>query len=73
MANGPVLLTKNGYGASVLVSISMFDKLMATQHLYSDIAQSEEEIDRGHGIDAKKSLSAMRKRLHVARRKKKCE
>ena len=34
LERGPVVLTKNGYGTSVLVSISLFDKLMAKQALY---------------------------------------
>ena len=61
----PVYLTKNGYGASVLVSIELYDKLMAKQALYESIARSEEEIDAGNGLDAKAALSAMRATLHV--------
>ena len=34
LERGPVVLTKNGYGTSVLVSVSLFDKLMAKQALY---------------------------------------
>ena len=37
LANGPVVLTKNGYGASVLVSIDMFDRLIKKQELYEAI------------------------------------
>ena len=65
LVRGPVVLTKNGYGASVLVSIGLYDKLMAKQALYESIARSEAEIDAGNGLDAKKALSKMRTALHV--------
>ena len=62
---GPVVLTKNGYGASVLVSIGLYDKLMAKQAVYESIARAESEIDAGEGIDAREALSKMRASLHV--------
>ena len=65
LERGPVVLTKNGYGASVLVSIGLYDKLMAKQALNEAIARSEAEIDAGNGLDAKEALSAMRATLHV--------
>ena len=65
LERGPVVLTKNGYGASVLVSISLYDKLMAKQALYDAIARSESEIDAGEGLDAKAALAKMRATLHV--------
>ena len=65
LANGPVVLTKNGYGASVLISISLFDKLMARQEIYEAISTSEAEIDAGHYIDAKVGLAKSRALLHV--------
>ena len=65
LARGPVVLTKNGYGASVLVSIDLYDELMAKQALYEAIARSESEIDAGNGLDARKALANMRASLHV--------
>ena len=65
LARGPVVFTKNGYGASVLVSIDLYDKLMAKQALYEAIAGSEAEIDAGNGLDARKALAKMRASLHV--------
>ena len=65
LERGPVVLTKNGYGASVLVSIGLYDKLMAKQSLYEAIAKSEAEIDAGQGLDAKAALAKMRATLHV--------
>ena len=65
LVNGPVVLTKNGYGASVLVSIGLYDKLMAKQSLYETILKSEAEIDAGHGLDAKSALAKARATLNV--------
>ena len=65
LQHGPVVLTKNGYGASVLVSISLYDKLMAKQAMYEAIARSETEIDAGEGLEAKSALAKMRATLHV--------
>ena len=65
LANGPVVLTKNGYGASVLVSIALYDKLLSRQKLYEAISRSEAEIDAGRGIDAKIALAKTRAALNV--------
>ena len=65
LVNGPVVLTKNGYGTSVLVSIGLYDKLMAKQSLYEAILKSEEEIEAGHDLDAKSALAKTRSVLHV--------
>lgn len=65
LAHGPVVLTKNGYGASVLVSIGLYDKLMAKQALYEAIAKSEGEINAGEGLDAKAEIARTRAALHV--------
>ena len=65
LARGPVVLTKNGYGASVLVSIDLYDKLLAKQEFYETIAKSEAEIEAGNGLDARKALADMRTTLHV--------
>jgi len=65
LKHGPVVLTKNGYGASVLISIGLYDKLMAKQALYEAIAKSEAEIDAGQGLDAKASLAKTRAMLLV--------
>ena len=65
LANGPVVLTKNGYGASVLISVEMFDRLTKKQEIYKAITQSESEIDAGFGLDAIASLSKIRATLNV--------
>ncbi len=61
---GPVFLTKNGYGASVLVSIQYFQSHLAMQDVYAHVAKAETEIDAGLGIDARKSLNRTRARIN---------
>ena len=65
LVNGPVVLTKNGYGASVLISVEMFDRLTKKQEIYEKITRSESEIDAGLGLDAISSLSKIRTALNV--------
>ena len=60
---GPVFFTKNGYGASVLVSLEYFQSHMAMQEVYAKVAKAEAEIDAGKGLDARKSLSRLRERF----------
>lgn len=65
LERGPVVLTKNGYGASVLVSIALYDRLVARQSVREAIARSEAELDAGEGLDARTALSATRAALRV--------
>ena len=65
LENGPVILTKNGYGASVLISLALYDKVMAKQELYAKIAEAEKEIDEGKGEDAFEALNEIRTKYHV--------
>ena len=65
LTNGPVILTKNGYGASVLISLDLYDKAFAKQDLYAKIAQAEKDIDEGKGRDAIKTLDEIRAELGV--------
>lgn len=65
LVKGPVIFTKNGYGASVLISLDLYDKTIARQELYAKIAQAEKDIDDGKGQDAFEALGEIRKALHV--------
>ena len=65
LPNGPVILTKNGYGASVLISLDLYDKAFAKQELYAKIAQAEKDIDEDKGRDAFEALDEIRAELGV--------
>ena len=62
---GPVYLTKNGYGSSVIVSTAFFDETLAKLALYEKIATSERQIAAGLGKNARASLAAIREQYHV--------
>lgn len=62
---GPVYLTKNGYGSSVIVSTAFFDETLAKLALYEKIATSERQIEAGLGKNARASLAAIRGKYHV--------
>jgi len=62
---GPVYLTKNGYGSSVIVSSTFFDETLAKLALYEKIATSERQIAAGRVKSARASLSAIREKYHV--------
>ena len=65
LTNGPVILTKTGYGASVLISLDLYDKAFAKQELYAKIAQAEKDIDEDKGRDAFEALDEIRAELGV--------
>lgn len=65
LTNGPVILTKNGYGASVLISLELYDKAFAKQDLYTKIATAEKDLDDGKGQDAFEALDDIRAELDV--------
>ena len=60
--SGPVYLTKNGYGTSVIVSTEFYDRTMAKLAMYEKIARSEAEYAAGKFGRAKDSLSRIRER-----------
>ena len=62
LTNGPVILTKNGYGASVLISLDLYNKVL---DLYAKIAQAEKDLDDGKGQDAFEALAEIRTKHHV--------
>ena len=63
--NGPVYLTKNGYGSSVVVSVQFFDEMLSKLALYEKIAASERQIAAGRGKNARRALAAIREKYHV--------
>lgn len=65
LANGPVILTENGYGASVLISLDLYDQFFAKQEIYAKIAKAEQDLDEGKGRDAFEALDEIRAELDV--------
>ena len=65
IADGPVMLTKNGYGSAVLLSVSLYDELMKRNEIYESMAKSETAINAELGLDAKTALKKTRAKLKI--------
>lgn len=65
LKKGPVYLTKNGYGSSVLVSTRFFDETLSRLAMYEKIAASERQFAEGLGKDARASLASIREKYGV--------
>ena len=63
--DGPVYITKNGYGDMVLMSMESFEKMIRRFKMYEDIELSEKQLKEGESKDAKSSLSAMREKYSL--------
>lgn len=50
---------------SVLISLDLYDKVLARQDLYAKIAQAEKDLDDGKGQDAFEALAEIRAKHHV--------
>ena len=60
--NGPVYITKNGYGDMVIMSLDYFEQAIKKQYILSELAKSEEDIREGRVRDAFDSLADLRKK-----------
>ena len=61
--DGPVFITKNGYGAMVLMSLCHYEKAFARTELYRDLDEAEADIAAGRVAEAKTSMAELRKRF----------
>ncbi len=59
---GPIYITKNGYGDMVIMSLESYEQMTRCLQIYEDIEMSERQIEEGKVKDAKESLLSMRKR-----------
>ena len=58
--NGPIYVTKNGYGDMVLMSMELYENTMRQFSMYQDIALSEEQIENGQVKESRGYLAEMR-------------
>ena len=59
----PVFITKNGYGDMVLMSMEVYDDLLASAQIDFAIAESEKQIANGEALlDAKDVLQSARRK-----------
>lgn len=57
--DGPIYITKNGYGDMVIMSMEIFDSMMRQLSMYRDIEISEKQIENGQIKDARAALDGM--------------
>ena len=60
--DGPIYITKSGYGDMVLMSMESFEKIVRRFKMYEDMELAEKQLKEGESKDAKASLSAMREK-----------
>ena len=56
----PIYITKNGYGAMVIMSMEIYESVMQRFSMYKDIEVSEKQIETGQVQDARIALREMR-------------
>ena len=55
-ADGPIYITKNGYGDMVIMSMENYEAVMRQLAIYRDIEISEKQIENGQTKDARSAL-----------------
>lgn len=61
--DGPVFITKNGYGAMVLMSLRHYEETFVRTELYRDMDEAEADVAAGRVAEAKTSMAELRKRF----------
>lgn len=64
-SNEPIYITKNGYGAMVIMSIETYENSLARNQIYRDIDTSEAQIASGEAKDAQISISELKKKYEL--------
>lgn len=65
-ADGPIYITKNGYGDMVIMSMENYEAAMRQLAIYRDIEISEKQIENGQTKDARSALKEMRAKYGFA-------
>lgn len=64
-ADGPIFVTKNGYGDMVIMSMEIYENIMRQSAMYRDLEISEQQKQEGKVKDAKDVLSSMRSKYGI--------
>lgn len=59
-ADGPIYITKNGYGDMVIMSMETYENTIRQLSMYRDIEISEKQLKTGQIKDARDALAEMR-------------
>lgn len=58
-ADGPIYITKNGYGDMVIMSMENYEAVMRQLAIYRDIEISENQIENGQTKEARSALKEL--------------
>ena len=59
----PIVITRNGYGEAVMMSIELFEKLFAKVQIANLINESIDEIEKGaKGVEQNKFFDSLKKK-----------
>jgi PHD/YefM family antitoxin component YafN of YafNO toxin-antitoxin module len=64
-ADGPIFVTKNGYGDMVIMSMESYHRSMLLSDVYARLAAAEAQVSEGRTVDASDSLQAIRRKYNV--------
>lgn len=63
--NGPVYVTKNGYGRLVVMDIEYYERTMQKMYEAKNIMEGLKDVKAGRTIDGGKSISDIRRKYGI--------
>ena len=63
--NGPVYVTKNGYGRLVVMDIEYYDRTMQKMYEAKKIMEGLEDVKAGRTVEGEKSISDIRRKYGI--------
>lgn len=63
--NGPVYITKNGYGRLVVMDIEYYERTMQKMYEAKTIREGLEDVKSGQTIDGEKAISDIRRKYGI--------
>ncbi|MDE7157899.1 MAG: type II toxin-antitoxin system prevent-host-death family antitoxin [Lachnospiraceae bacterium] len=63
--NGPVYVTKNGYGRLVVMDIEYYERTMQKMYEAKKIMEGLEDVKAGRTVEGEKSISDIRRKYGI--------
>ena len=63
--NGPVYVTKNGYGRLVVMDIEYYERTMQKMYEANTIIEGLEDVKAGRTVDGEKAISDIRRKYGI--------
>ena len=63
--NGPVYVTKNGYGRLVVMDIEYYERTMQKMYEAKKIMEGLEDVKAGRTVEGEKSMSDIRRKYGI--------